>query len=154
MTILHWGIRLQITGTIHIFTLFRLVGFFSSARRLVICHTNFSYDLYDISLNVWYKKEINHKKCSFFLWITMVVPPNILDMESTPSSVAVRENQNINMTCRAEGFPQPKIIWRRYVLLFLSLSLFRLLLPDNCIRNQPKKSNHILYMSVAWTKIV
>lgn len=34
-------------------------------------------------------------------------------MESTPSSVAVRENQSINMTCRAEGFPTPKIIWRR-----------------------------------------
>lgn len=42
------------------------------------------------------------------------VPPNILDIESTPSSVAVRENQNINMTCRADGFPTPKIIWRRY----------------------------------------
>lgn len=41
------------------------------------------------------------------------VPPNIIDMESTPSSVAVRENQSINMTCRAEGFPTPKIIWRR-----------------------------------------
>lgn len=41
------------------------------------------------------------------------VPPNILDIESTPSSVAVRENQHINMTCRAEGFPVPKIIWRR-----------------------------------------
>jgi neurotrimin len=25
----------------------------------------------------------------------------------------VRENQNINMTCRADGFPTPKIIWRR-----------------------------------------
>lgn len=34
-------------------------------------------------------------------------------MESTPSSVAVRENQNINLTCRADGFPTPKIIWRR-----------------------------------------
>lgn len=36
-----------------------------------------------------------------------------MDIESTPSSVAVRENQNINMTCRADGFPAPKIIWRR-----------------------------------------
>lgn len=35
-------------------------------------------------------------------------PPNILDIESTPSSVSVRENQN-----RADGFPTPKIIWRR-----------------------------------------
>uniref|UniRef100_A0A336LSY5 CSON003513 protein n=1 Tax=Culicoides sonorensis TaxID=179676 RepID=A0A336LSY5_CULSO len=46
-------------------------------------------------------------------YLQVVVPPNILDIESTPSSVAVRENQNINMTCRAEGFPTPKIIWRR-----------------------------------------
>ena len=27
--------------------------------------------------------------------------------------MAVRENQSINMTCRADGFPTPKIIWRR-----------------------------------------
>lgn len=27
--------------------------------------------------------------------------------------MAVRENQNINMSCRADGFPAPKIIWRR-----------------------------------------
>ncbi|GAB0091730.1 uncharacterized protein DMENIID0001_065960 [Sergentomyia squamirostris] len=46
-------------------------------------------------------------------YLQVVVPPNILDIESTPSSVAVRENQSINMTCRADGFPTPKIIWRR-----------------------------------------
>ncbi|XP_055611875.1 lachesin [Uranotaenia lowii] len=46
-------------------------------------------------------------------YLQVVVPPNILDIESTPSSVAVRENLNINMTCRADGFPTPKIIWRR-----------------------------------------
>ncbi|XP_052894002.1 lachesin isoform X2 [Anopheles moucheti] len=46
-------------------------------------------------------------------YLQVVVPPNILDIESTSSSVAVRENQNINMTCRADGFPTPKIIWRR-----------------------------------------
>lgn len=36
-------------------------------------------------------------------YLQVVVPPNILDIDSTPSSVAVRENQNINMTCRADG---------------------------------------------------
>lgn len=41
------------------------------------------------------------------------VPPNILDEDSTQSSVAVRENQNISLTCKAEGFPAPKIMWRR-----------------------------------------
>lgn len=39
-------------------------------------------------------------------YLQVVVPPNILDMDSTPSSVAVRENQNINMTCRADGKEQ------------------------------------------------
>lgn len=41
------------------------------------------------------------------------MPPNIIDEESTQSSVAVRENQNITLTCKAEGFPTPKLMWRR-----------------------------------------
>lgn len=41
------------------------------------------------------------------------VPPNVLDAESTQSTVAIRENQNISLTCKAEGFPTPKITWRR-----------------------------------------
>lgn len=41
------------------------------------------------------------------------MPPNILDNESTQSTVAVRENQNISLTCKADGFPPPKIMWRR-----------------------------------------
>lgn len=32
---------------------------------------------------------------------------------STTSTVAVRENQNITLTCKADGFPQPKLRWRR-----------------------------------------
>ena len=55
--------------------------------------------------------HVNNKKKN--IYCCCLVPPNILDIESTPSSVAVRENQNINMTCRADGFPAPKIIWRR-----------------------------------------
>ncbi|KAJ1521659.1 hypothetical protein ONE63_003305 [Megalurothrips usitatus] len=46
-------------------------------------------------------------------YLQVVVPPNILDDASTPSAVAVRENQNISLTCRAEGFPEPKIRWKR-----------------------------------------
>lgn len=57
--------------------------------------------------------HIIHTAAYLHLPLSPVVPPNILDIESTPSSVAVRENQNINMTCRADGFPTPKIIWRR-----------------------------------------
>jgi len=45
--------------------------------------------------------------------LSFAVPPNILDEESTQSAVAVRENQNITLTCKADGFPSPKIMWRR-----------------------------------------
>lgn len=46
-------------------------------------------------------------------YLQVVVPPNIIDEESTQSSVAVREHQNTTLTCKAEGFPVPKITWRR-----------------------------------------
>lgn len=46
-------------------------------------------------------------------YLQVVVPPNIIDEESTTSSVAVREHQNITLTCKAKGFPTPKITWRR-----------------------------------------
>ncbi|OWR48733.1 lachesin-like isoform X1 [Danaus plexippus] len=46
-------------------------------------------------------------------YLQVVVPPNILDEESTQSAVAVRENQNISLICKADGFPTPKIMWRR-----------------------------------------
>ncbi|XP_037874711.1 lachesin isoform X2 [Bombyx mori] len=46
-------------------------------------------------------------------YLQVVVPPNILDEKSTQSAVAVRENQNISLVCKADGFPTPKIMWRR-----------------------------------------
>jgi len=46
-------------------------------------------------------------------FLQVVVPPNIIDEESTTSSVAVREHQNLTLTCKAKGFPAPKITWRR-----------------------------------------
>ncbi|KAK9758954.1 Immunoglobulin V-set domain [Popillia japonica] len=46
-------------------------------------------------------------------YLQVVVPPNILDGESTQSTVAIRENQNISLTCKADGFPTPKIMWRK-----------------------------------------
>ncbi|KAK7575631.1 hypothetical protein V9T40_011917 [Parthenolecanium corni] len=46
-------------------------------------------------------------------YLQVVVPPNIIDEESTLSSVAVRENLNLTLTCKAKGFPEPKITWKR-----------------------------------------
>ncbi|XP_049791854.1 lachesin-like [Schistocerca nitens] len=46
-------------------------------------------------------------------YLQVVVPPNIVDEESTESAVAVREHQNATLTCKADGFPAPKVMWRR-----------------------------------------
>ncbi|CAK9831037.1 LAC [Anthophora retusa] len=46
-------------------------------------------------------------------FLQVVVPPNILDSLSTESTVAVREYQNITLTCKADGYPTPKLMWKR-----------------------------------------
>ncbi|OXU30426.1 hypothetical protein TSAR_001863 [Trichomalopsis sarcophagae] len=46
-------------------------------------------------------------------FLEVVVPPNILDSESTSSTVAVREHQNVTLTCKADGYPTPKLKWKR-----------------------------------------
>ncbi|XP_033341198.1 lachesin isoform X4 [Megalopta genalis] len=46
-------------------------------------------------------------------FLKVVVPPNILDSLSTESAVAVREHQNMTLTCKADGYPTPKLTWRR-----------------------------------------
>ncbi|KAG7201151.1 hypothetical protein KM043_003942 [Ampulex compressa] len=46
-------------------------------------------------------------------FLQVVVPPNILDGESTESTVAVRENQNVTLTCKAVGYPTPTLMWKR-----------------------------------------
>lgn len=50
---------------------------------------------------------------SNLFFVSISVPPNIIDDESSPSSVSVRENQNLSLTCKAEGSPTPKISWKR-----------------------------------------
>ena len=36
-----------------------------------------------------------------------------MDLDSSPSTVSVRENHNATLICKAEGTPQPTITWRR-----------------------------------------
>lgn len=43
----------------------------------------------------------------------LTVPPNIVDDESSPSTVAVREGLNVSLTCKAKGNPEPRIVWKR-----------------------------------------
>ena len=50
---------------------------------------------------------------SFENFVKLLVPPNIIDEESSPSSVTIRENHNASLQCTAEGTPKPTITWRR-----------------------------------------
>uniref|UniRef100_T1IZV8 Ig-like domain-containing protein n=1 Tax=Strigamia maritima TaxID=126957 RepID=T1IZV8_STRMM len=51
------------------------------------------------------KSQIGH--------LDVVVSPDILDEESSPSNVVVKETFNVTLVCKASGYPAPKITWRR-----------------------------------------
>uniref|UniRef100_T1DFY0 Putative lachesin n=1 Tax=Cupiennius salei TaxID=6928 RepID=T1DFY0_CUPSA len=45
-------------------------------------------------------------------YLEVVVSPKIVE-ESTSSDTDIREGSDVNLRCRASGFPTPKITWRR-----------------------------------------
>jgi len=45
--------------------------------------------------------------------LDVVVPPTIIDEESSPSTVSIREKHNASLICKATGVPYPNITWRR-----------------------------------------
>ncbi|KAK7600914.1 hypothetical protein V9T40_008355 [Parthenolecanium corni] len=47
-------------------------------------------------------------------YLQVTVPPVFVNDDSTSTAtVVVRENQNLTLSCRAQGFPTPKIAWKR-----------------------------------------
>ncbi|CAL4067920.1 unnamed protein product, partial [Meganyctiphanes norvegica] len=44
--------------------------------------------------------------------LEVLVPPDIMDSE-TSADTTVNEGENVNLRCRAVGYPQPEITWRR-----------------------------------------
>lgn len=44
--------------------------------------------------------------------LDIVVPPDIL-VNETSSDVVVSEGSNVTLRCKARGYPQPKIFWKR-----------------------------------------
>jgi len=45
--------------------------------------------------------------------LDVVVPPTIIDEESSPSTVSIREKHNASLICKSSGVPHPNITWRR-----------------------------------------
>lgn len=46
------------------------------------------------------------------LCIVLTVPPSIVDKE-TSTDMVVREGANVTLTCKATGYPEPYVMWRR-----------------------------------------
>uniref|UniRef100_A0A6P7FC37 Neuronal cell adhesion molecule-like n=1 Tax=Diabrotica virgifera virgifera TaxID=50390 RepID=A0A6P7FC37_DIAVI len=45
-------------------------------------------------------------------YLQVVVPPSIIDKE-TSSDMVVLESTNVSLTCKATGYPEPYVMWRR-----------------------------------------
>ncbi|XP_064109534.1 lachesin-like [Macrobrachium nipponense] len=45
--------------------------------------------------------------------LQVVVPPNIVDEDSSKSEIQVREKADVSLKCSAEGSPEPRIMWKR-----------------------------------------
>ena len=43
----------------------------------------------------------------------LLVPPSIVDAESSPSQMSVRENVRVSLVCKAYGVPEARVSWRR-----------------------------------------
>ncbi|CAL4122656.1 unnamed protein product, partial [Meganyctiphanes norvegica] len=46
-------------------------------------------------------------------YMQVVVPPTIVDEESSKSEIQVREKSDVTLKCTAKGFPEPRIRWKR-----------------------------------------
>lgn len=44
--------------------------------------------------------------------LTVAVPPRIVGGEG-PRELVVRESTEVRLECRAEGYPEPYVMWRR-----------------------------------------
>lgn len=51
----------------------------------------------------------NVNKVNIFL---RTVPPNIID-EGTSGDIVATEGENVSLSCKADGRPLPRILWRR-----------------------------------------
>ncbi|KAK9722141.1 Immunoglobulin I-set domain [Popillia japonica] len=61
----------------------------------------------------WYMCQVNTDPMrSRQGYLQVVVPPGIVDRE-TSSDMVVLESTNVSLTCKARGYPEPHVMWRR-----------------------------------------
>ncbi|XP_044257950.1 neurotrimin-like isoform X2 [Tribolium madens] len=61
----------------------------------------------------WYMCQVNTDPMrSRQGYLQVVVPPSIVDRE-TSSDMVVLESTNVSLTCKATGYPEPYVMWRR-----------------------------------------
>ncbi|XP_043590456.1 neurotrimin-like isoform X5 [Bombus pyrosoma] len=61
----------------------------------------------------WYMCQVNTDPMrSRQGYLEVVVPPSIITKE-TSTDMVVREGSNVTLTCKASGYPEPYIMWRR-----------------------------------------
>ncbi|KAH9628610.1 hypothetical protein HF086_010344 [Spodoptera exigua] len=61
----------------------------------------------------WYMCQVNTDPMrSRKGYLQVVVPPVIID-NMTSTDMVVREGTNVTMVCRATGYPEPYVMWRR-----------------------------------------
>lgn len=48
----------------------------------------------------------------FVHYIVVTVPPSIID-NMTSTDMVVREGSDVTLVCRASGYPEPYVMWRR-----------------------------------------
>ena len=61
----------------------------------------------------WYMCQVNTDPMrSRKGYLQVVVPPVILEAQ-TSNDMVVREGTNVTLTCKAKGYPDPYVMWRR-----------------------------------------
>uniref|UniRef100_A0A8D8TUV9 Lachesin n=2 Tax=Cacopsylla melanoneura TaxID=428564 RepID=A0A8D8TUV9_9HEMI len=61
----------------------------------------------------WYMCQINTDPMrSRQGYLQVVVPPSIIDKD-TSTDLVVREQANVTLNCKAQGYPEPYVMWRR-----------------------------------------
>ena len=60
--------------------------------------------------NLWIIFHYPLKVIQVFWFVA--VPPSIVDRE-TSTDMVVRESANVTLTCKATGYPEPYVMWRR-----------------------------------------